>query len=179
MVGDDLRFPVPDAPIVIPAAGLESSLEGDLLALAEELATGLCQPIPRDDVVIFGLFLALADVLVCGDAELRHGLAARQAAHLRVAGEATSQKDLVHGPRSPSRSADGKSGRPCVVPAGSTRRARAGWVTAARHEDERQPSSCCRPRRWDPSGCTDLRWSADRRSGVRRGRQEPGGHVER
>ena len=75
----------------------------------------------------YSAFSLPADVFVCGDAELRDGLAARQAAHLRVAGEATSQEDLVHGPRTPSRSADGNRADPALV-----RRDRRGGAGAGR-----------------------------------------------
>jgi hypothetical protein len=42
------------AAIVVPAARLEPPFQGHLLALAEELATCLGEPIPGDDVVVIG-----------------------------------------------------------------------------------------------------------------------------
>src|SRR5436305_12697125 len=88
VVRDDLGLPVALAAVVIPRAGLDPALDCDLLALAEELAARLGKPVPADDVVVLRLLLALADVLVRRDAELRDGLAAREAAHLRIPGQA-------------------------------------------------------------------------------------------
>src|SRR5204863_5511866 len=108
------------AGIVVPGPGLDPALDRDLLALAEELAARLGEPVPGHDVVVLGFLLPLADVLVRGDAELRHRLATGEAAHLRVAREAPGQEDPIHGPflllgRPTS------IGRPCV-PAGTMRR---------------------------------------------------------
>src|SRR5438128_11018995 len=84
--------------VIVPGAGLQSALDGDLLALAEVSAAYLREAVPRDHVVEFGPFLAVAGVLGRGDAELGDVLAARQRAHLGIARQAPGPEDLVHGP---------------------------------------------------------------------------------
>jgi hypothetical protein len=54
VIRDDLGLPVALAAVVVPGSGLDPTLDRDLLALAEELATRLGQAIPGDDVVILG-----------------------------------------------------------------------------------------------------------------------------
>jgi len=50
---------VAQAAIVVPAPGLDPAFHGHLLALAEELATGLGEPVPRDGAVLSGYLRAL------------------------------------------------------------------------------------------------------------------------
>jgi hypothetical protein len=91
------------APLVVPGAGLQSALDGHLLALAEVPPGDLGKAIPRDDRVILRLLLAAAEELVARHRERRDVLPAGEAAHLRIACEATREEDPIHGP-SPSRS---------------------------------------------------------------------------
>ena len=56
------------AAVVIPRASLETTPDGDLLALAEIGAGDLRQPIPGDHGVVLGLLAAAPDELVA-----RHG----------------------------------------------------------------------------------------------------------
>src|SRR5438309_3021202 len=147
------------AAVVAPAPRLDPTLDRELLALAEELAARLGQAVPRDDVVVFGLLLALADVLVGGDAELSHRFATGEAAHLRVSGESPGQEDLVHGPRSPCRSADGDRADPACpagVDAAGCWRARLGGLV------EGAPAPAVGP----SGGAAGHRWSTDRRRSV-------------
>jgi hypothetical protein len=46
VVGDDLGLPVSLAAIVVPAPGLDPTLDRDLLTLAEELAARLSETVP-------------------------------------------------------------------------------------------------------------------------------------
>jgi hypothetical protein len=46
VIGDDLGLPVALAAVVVPAPGLDPTLDRDLLTLAEELATGLGEAVP-------------------------------------------------------------------------------------------------------------------------------------
>jgi hypothetical protein len=64
----DFGLPVARAAVVVPLAGLQAALDGDLLALAEVLAADLRQAVPDDHVVVFRALLAVAAELVC-----RHG----------------------------------------------------------------------------------------------------------
>src|SRR5438309_7110141 len=109
--------------------------------------------------LVLGFFLALADVLVGRDAELRHRLAAGEAAHLRVSCEPPGQQDLVHGPRSPCRSADGDRADPAFpagIDAAGCWRARLGGLV------EGAPAPAVGP----SGGSADHRWSTDRRRSV-------------
>ena len=60
---------MPQLAVVLPLAGLESTLDGDQLALAQVLGADLSESVPGHDGVELGLLLAAA-VLVGGDAEL-------------------------------------------------------------------------------------------------------------
>ena len=63
MRSDHLGAPVADLAIILPAAGLQASLEGDELALPQVLTADIREAVPRYDVVVFGLFFTAAVVV--------------------------------------------------------------------------------------------------------------------
>jgi hypothetical protein len=50
-------LPLALAAVIVPASGLDSSFDRDLLTLAEELAARLGETVPGHDVVVRGLSL--------------------------------------------------------------------------------------------------------------------------
>ncbi|SPP95351.1 protein of unknown function [Bradyrhizobium vignae] len=101
----DLGRVLLDAALVRPFAGLQRALDVNLRALLQVLLGDLAEPFIEDhDAMPFGLFLALAGVLVApglrgGDAQIRDRPPVLGAADFRILAEISNQNDLVDASR--------------------------------------------------------------------------------
>src|SRR5262249_27606001 len=103
VVGDDLGRPALLPVLTFPRPGLQTALDVDKRAfprvLRNELGQGPRAYVPGDDVGVVRdlppLAVSALAVSVGGDAERRHGLAARRVAHLGVLRKTADQHHLV------------------------------------------------------------------------------------
>src|SRR6185503_4360421 len=102
--GDPVRFNLRRvslvAVLVVPLAGLQATLDVDLLALRQVLLQALHLLAPQDDAVPFGFFLALPALVVphlgCRKVQRRDRSAAWRVAKLRIAPQIAHEDDFVH-----------------------------------------------------------------------------------
>src|SRR5208282_479843 len=87
------------AGLVIPGAGLQTTLDIDLAALLEIFAGDFGLPLPEDDVVPFGAVLPLAalvfEAFVGGDRDLRYRRALRGVLNFWIFSQITNQLNSV------------------------------------------------------------------------------------